>query len=293
MQVIFHAGVHCTDDDKLLRCLLRNAGDWRDLGVAVPGPGKYRETLSVLANNLGGHNPGQDAREVVLDSILDTNPEQVDRLILSHENFFSVPKILFGGGRLYRKAESRLQLLCDLMKDDDIHLFVGVRNPATFLPAIYGTTPFQNFEELMNGVNPADVRWSDLIRRLRAEVPQVPITVWCNEDTPFIWGDILRRMAGLNPSHKISGAFDLFSSIMNPEGMQRFRLFLKEHPNINEAQKRRVMQAFLDKYALEEEIEQELDLPGWDEAYVDMLCDLYERDMDQIDRIPGVTFIAP
>lgn len=80
---------------------------------------------------------------------------------------------------------------------------------------------------------------------------------------------------------------------MNPEGMQRFRLFLKEHPNINEAQKRRVMQAFLDKYALEEEIEQELDLPGWDEAYVDRLCDLYERDMDQIDRIPGVTFIAP
>jgi hypothetical protein len=77
---------------------------------------------------------------------LDTNPEQVDRLILSHENFFSVPKILFGGGRLYHKAESRLQLFCDLMKDDDIHLFIGVRNPATFLPAIYGTTPFQNFE---------------------------------------------------------------------------------------------------------------------------------------------------
>lgn len=293
MQVILHAGVHCTDDDKLLRCLLRNAGDWRHEGVAIPGPGKYRETLSVLANNLGGQTPGEDARDIVLDSILSADPDQVARLVLSHENFFSVPKLLFGGGRLYRKAESRLQLLCDLFKGDQVELYMGLRDPATFLPAIHNSTPFEDFQELMNGVDPAHVIWSDLLRRLRMEVPQVPITVWCNEDTPFIWGELLRRMAGIELSRKISGGFDLFSAIIDPEGMKRFRAFLQEHPNVTEIQKRRVMVAFLDKYALDEEIEEVLDLPGWDADYVEMLSANYERDMQVIAQMPGVTMITP
>ena len=75
--------------------------------------------------------------------------------------------------------------------------------------------------------------------------------------------------------------------------MKRFRAFLKENPTINEMQKRRVMSAFLDKYALDEAIEEELDLPGWDAAYVDMLSELYEDDLYEISRIPGVTVIAP
>ena len=53
------------------------------------------------------------------------------------------------------------------------------------------------------------------------------------------------------------------------------------------------MSAFLDKYAIDDAIEEELDLPGWDEAYVDMLTELYEEDIFVISRIPGVTVIAP
>ena len=293
MQVILHTGAHCTDDDRLLKCLLRNAGDWRHEGIAVPGPGKYRQLLSELANNLPGMSLGEDARDVVLDAILAEDPEQVKRLVLSHENFFSVPKLLLGGGRMYRKAETRVRILCDLFAGDQVEIFLGMRNPATFLPAVYAATPHEDFTTFLNGVDPAHVQWSDLIRRLRMDVPEVAITVWCNEDTPLIWGQILRDMAGVEASRKITGSFDLFSSIINPEGMKRFRAFLKEHPNINEMQKRRVMLAFLDKYALDEEIEEELDLPGWSEDYVEMLTEMYEDDIDTLADIPCVRLITP
>jgi len=75
--------------------------------------------------------------------------------------------------------------------------------------------------------------------------------------------------------------------------MQRFRAYLKSHPTMTEMQKRRVIAAFLDKFAIEDEIEEELDAPGWTEETIDALTDLYEEDMHVIARIPGVSFIAP
>lgn len=293
MQVILHAGVHQTDEDRLLKCLLRNAQDWRHEGVAIPGPSRYRRLLADVIHKLGDEAPAPDTRDVVLDSMLAEDPDEVKRLILSNENFFSVPKLAFQGGTVYRHAERRLATVRRIFEGDEISLFLGLRDPATFLPAVHAATPQEDFLDLMDGVDPMQFRWSELILRLRADAPEMPITLWCNEDTPLIWGEIIRRMAGIPLGRKITGAFDLFSSIVSPEGMQRFRAFLKENPTVNEAQKRRVMLAFLDKYALDEEIEEELDLPGWDEAYVDMLTEVYEEDIARIAEIEGVTLVTP
>ncbi|MBO9467033.1 hypothetical protein J7443_17445 [Tropicibacter sp. R15_0] len=293
MQVILHAGLPCTDDDRILKCLLRNADDWRHEGVSIPGPSKYRKFLLEAVNSLNRSGTSDDTREIVLDAILDDEHTQVDRLLLSSNTFFSVPKLMFSGGLAFRKAETRLRILQQIFDRDEVELFLGLRDPATFLPAVYAITPHTDFHEFMAGVDPMHLRWSDMIRRLRDHLPDMPITVWCNEDTPLIWGQVIREMAGIEMTRKITGAFDIFSQIINPEGMKRFRAFLKENPNINEMQKRRVMAAFLDKYALEDEIEEELDLPGWDAAYVDMLTELYDDDMYTLASMPGVNVISP
>ena len=119
------------------------------------------------------------------------------------------------------------------------------------------------------------------------------ITVWCNEDTPLIWAQIIREMAALEHNQKIVGGFDLLSDIMTKVGMKRFREYLKKYPNMNEIQKRRVIAAFLDKFAIEEEIEEELDLPGWTEDLVNELSDIYDDDVFEIGRIQGVNLMAP
>ncbi len=75
--------------------------------------------------------------------------------------------------------------------------------------------------------------------------------------------------------------------------MQRFAAYLKSHPDMTEIQKRRVISAFLDKFALEEEIEDELDLAGWTKDLMDDMTDVYDEDMLELQRIPGVTLIAP
>ncbi len=293
MQVILHIGVHCTDEDRLLKGLLRNGDQLRHRGVAVPGPSRYRNLLSELLNELNESAPTPEARDVVLDAILDEDPEQVERVVLSHENLFSVPKIALGGGKLYRKAERRLTTLAQVFAGDDLRLCMGLRNPVTFLPACWQATPHDSFDAFMNGVDPQQVRWSELVARIRTAVPEVPVTLWCNEDTPMIWGEIMREMLGLDLAAKLNGDFDMMAEIVSPEGMARFRGFLRENPHINEVQKRRVMAAFIEKYVVQEAVEEELDMPGWDEAFVEAMTAAYEADVAQLAEMPGVRVLEP
>jgi len=293
MRVILHTGVHCTDEDRLLKCLLRNKGEFRSRGIAVPGPGTYRNLLVSAANALGQARPSEEAREVLLDAMLDEDMMNLDRLILSHDHFFSVPKLMLAGGQYYRRAEDRLEAMTRLFEGDRIELFMALRNPATLLPTAFRDSPVTDVDEFLHGVDPMHLRWSELIARIRDRLPDVPITLWCNEDSPLIWAQIVREMAGLPEGQKIIGGFTLLSEIMSREGMTRFRAYLKKHPGISEVQKRKVMIAFLDKFAIDDLIEEELDLPGWTEAHVDMLTELYEEDVYEIGQMDGVRVIAP
>jgi hypothetical protein len=293
MQVVLHTGVHATDSDRLLKTLLRNREALRPAGVAIPGPGKYRKLISEMLNALGSDDPVPGARDVLIDSILDEDPAQVDRLVLSHENLFSVPKIAFQGGAIYRRAEQRLQAMQKVFAEDALEIFISVRNPATFLPALLSSTPHESLEALLQGMDLAQLRWADLVARVTGALPDVPVTVWCDEDSPLIWGEVVRELAGLEPGYPIIGAYSRMADIMTQDGMERFRAYLADRPDVTEVQVRRIMVAFLDKYADPDKIEDELDIPGWTDQVVEDLTEIYEEDMFELGRLPGVTLIAP
>jgi len=290
MQVIFHVGLHRTDEDRILKCLLKNRGDFAEDGAVVPPPGRYRKLIGQTVAALANAEAAPDAREILLEEILEG--ETADRLLLSNQNLFSLPKFAASGGMFYHKAVARIDQLKQLFPGDRIELFFALRNPATFLPALFDKVPLDEFSALTDGADPRDLRWSELVARLRTAHRDVPLTIWCNEDSPLIWAQIIREMAGVEPDRKIKGGFDLLGEIMSHEGMKRFRAYLKERPVMTEIQKRRVMVAFLDKYAREDAIEEELDLPGWTEALVDELSEIYEEDVFEIARMPGVNFIG-
>ncbi len=291
MQLVLHAGAHFTEEERLLRCLLRNTEDFSRRGVAVPGPGKYRVLLKETMAALQDAPPSPDARDILFDVILDD--DNADRVILSHMFLFGAPLASVRDGMIYESAPHRMALLADLFKHDEIELFLAIRNPGTFLPALFGKAPQKDMNAFLRGADPFDIKWSDTLIAIRNAAPSVNITVWCFEDMPLIWAQIIREMAGLEHGEKIIGGFDLLSDIMSKEGMQRFRTYLKAHPTMTEMQKRRVISAFLDKFAIEDEIEEELDAPGWTEADIDTITELYEEDLHVVSRIPGVTFLAP
>ncbi|GAA6196422.1 hypothetical protein NBRC116598_18660 [Pseudophaeobacter arcticus] len=291
MQVIFHCGAHGTEEDRLLKTLLRNKDRFRLHGTVVPGPGKYRYLLKDCMAALQEGQATTEARDVLWDAILEE--EQADRVLLSNANFFGSQRQSIEGSQFYPEAEARLLSLQHLFAQDKLELYIGLRNPATILPGLLENAHADRKAQVLSNLDPYHLRWSDLLTRLRRAVPQVPLNVWCFEDMPLIWAQIIRDMSGLEMNQRLDGGMDLLSTIMSREGMRRLRQYLAQHPDMSETQQRRVMAAFLDKYVREDELEEEIDLPGWSEALIESVTTLYEEDMQIVQRIPGVTMITP
>lgn len=291
MQLVLHTGAHYTEHERLIKTILRNKDRLRKRGIAVPGPGSYRKLVRDTLNAMPKAPAAPGAREVLLDVMLDE--AEADRLILSDANFFRTAGTAVQKGVLYPDAPSRLGHMAQLFPEDDIEVFLGIRNPAALLPVFYEHAVNKAQSGFWGTRNATNILWSETIARIRDAIPNVPITVWCYEDMPLIWGQIIREMAGIDPNEKINGAFDLLASIMSKEGMQRFRAYLDAHPDMSEIQKRRVISAFLDKFALDDAIEEELDMDGWTDDFVEELTELYDEDIEVISRIPGVSIIEP
>jgi hypothetical protein len=291
MQLVLHAGAHVTDEDRLLKCLIADRDMLAERGTQVPYPNVYRKLLRDILHAAAQGGIAADTREVLIDALgFDAAP---DRLVLSNAGFFGTPKMAASGGEFYTSAAGRTQIFRQIFGSDEIEMFFAICNPATFLPAILAQTKFDSIAAYLGGTAPTEMRWSGMIERVRASIPDIPITVWCNEDTPLIWGQLLREMAGVGHNVTLSGEHALLREIMTPTGMTRFEAYLAQYPGMTEMQKRRVISAFLDKFADDEAIEEELDLPGWTEDLVAELSDLYDEDAERIGHIPGITLITP
>ena len=290
MEIVFHIGANCTDGEKLIRSLALNTDALAAQGIAVPNPTRYRRLLRETMEALGGNPPGPGTRESLLSSILDDQGSR--RLVMSNPTFICLPNRVFEGGEFYGVAAIKLRALRSLFPLDSIQLHMAIRNPATFVPALWEQVKRVNFSTFMGGMQPTSILWSEVVALIRRTLPEVPLTVWCNEDTPLIWAEIMRRLTGTAATQSMKGEYDLLMSIMSAEGMGRFLKYLGSHPPQTDAQTRRVIAAFLDKYVLADEIEEEVDLPGWDEALVARMTEIYEADIQRIAADKKVTFIA-
>ena len=291
MQLVLQTGAHFTEQERLIKSVLRNKAAFSKRGIVVPGPNSYRRLVRDTLNAMNRAPASAEAREVLLDVMLDGT--SADRLILSDANFFRTAGTAIQKGVLYPAAHERMAYMEALFPDDDLEIFLAIRNPATLIPLLFANANDPSEEKFWAGKGPFDIKWSDTIARIKQAVPRIPVTVWCAEDLPAIWSEVIRELAGIGPLERINGGFDLLSAIMSKEGMARLRAYLHSHPDMSEIQKRRVIAAFLDKFALDEEIEEELDMPGWSEPLVEELTELYDEDVLAIERMPGVTLITP
>jgi hypothetical protein len=290
MQIVYHLGAHCTDEERLLRCLLKNRGVLAQEGIFVPGPAKYRTLLRDTAMTLKGEPATQETQALVLDQILEES--EADRLILSWDNFLGYAQGALRGG-IYSSGAERMLAFCQLFPKFDTEFHLAIRNPATFIPAVYKKQHGRSYEEYMEGVQVETLRWSTLIAALRHANPGVPITVWCDEDTPLLWPEILQTVSGHSDDIVLADTDDLLASIMSEDGMARMTTYMASHPPQTITQRRRVVSAFLDKFARPDQIDFEIELDGWSGAMVTRMSDAYDLDVARIMAMDGVTFLAP
>ncbi|MFA9231565.1 MAG: hypothetical protein ACEQSU_12600 [Microgenomates group bacterium] len=290
MRIAYHLGAHFTDEERLLRCLLKNRDLLSKQGVAVPGPKRYRNLLRDTAVELKGTAASTDTQAIILDQIMEEG--SAERLILSWDSFLSLPPWVLKN-TLYPAAGERVRAFSQIFPDIEAEFFLAIRNPASFLPALYQRMGSPNYAEFLAGADLFDLNWTDVIDRILTANPDANLTVWCDEDTPLIWPEILRAVTGLPRETVFAGEQDLLSSIMSPEGMTRLEDYLDNRPNQSIEQRRKIVAAFLDKFALPEKVEVEVEMPGWTEDMVQELSENYADDVAIIAQMSEITFLAP
>ena len=291
MQVVFHMGAPCTDDDRLIRSLLKNRDTLAKQGIAVPTPALYRDVLKDTLRALDGAPAPEELQRNILDSA--RIPKGTERVVFSDPRMVSINRLVVIGAQIWPMIERVSRSLRNLFPSAQVEFMLGMRDPATLIPALFKTSRFRQFEEFTEDMQPHALAWSEMLARMRVAVPDCPVSAWCNEDTPLIWGEVMRELAGCDPLAPLDGVDDLIEDLMDPAGFRRMQRYLVENPPENEMLRRRVVAAFLDKYALEDALEEDLDTPGWSAEMLDDMTASYEEDMDAVSHIPGVTLITP
>ena len=295
MRIVYHLGAHCTDDERLLRCLLKNRGVLAGQGIVVPGPTRYRNLLRETAVALKGQPASLDTQALVLEQIMEA--DRAERLVLSWDSFLSYPNWAMEGG-LFRSAGERVRAFSQIFPQIEPEFHLAIRNPATFLPALFDKQKgakggARDFATFLKGRDPLEIRWSAVVDRILDLNPGVPLTIWCDEDTPLIWTDVLAAVSGHAPDTVLEDTHELLAQIMSADGLKRMQAYLASHAVTTPDQRRKVLAAFLDKFALPERITVEVEVPGWTEDTVAALTTLYEQDVALIRATPGVRFIDP
>jgi len=290
MRIVYHLGAHFTDEERLLRCFLQNRDLLAKHDIVVPSPKRYRKLLRETATRLKGEAASTDSQAMILEEIMEE--DRANRLILSWDSFLSLPEYVLNG-QLYPAAGERVRAFCQIFPQIEAEFHLAIRNPASFLPQLYEKLAPADYESFLNGADPFDLRWSDVIERILQANPDVPLTIWCDEDTPLIWPEVLHAVSGLPDDAVIAGEDDLLASLMSGEGLARMRAYVTSHPAQTAQQRRKIVSAFLDKFALSERVDQEITMPGWTEDTVDELTALYDEDVARIAAMENITLIRP
>ena len=78
MRIVYHLGAHFTDEERLLKCLLKNRDVLAQHDIVVPAPKRYRALLRETAIALKGQAATRDTQALILEQIMEE--DQADRL---------------------------------------------------------------------------------------------------------------------------------------------------------------------------------------------------------------------
>ena len=291
MQVALHFGAPYTDENKLQLCLGKNRNILADHGVLIPRPAQFRKQLRPLMSDVMNAADTSGLRRDFLNALV--GDQMPDRLVLSIDTFLGFPRNSVRDNAFFPGPFNRLVSFLRLFEQDEVALFYGIRNPATFVQHLMTAHKGEDIGQLTGHSDPYALRWSEFFERVIEECPGTPITSWCNEDTPMIWDDILRAVTGVGPEVALVGVYDLLQDILTQEGFERLETYMKDRSNLTKDQRQRVIIAFIEKFADEEALEEELNVPGWTDELVDQLTDQYDDDVGRILDMPEIAFIEP
>lgn len=127
-------------------------------------------------------------------------PAGLSRWMVFDENIPALVQHALTRDGFYPDAGVRARVVADYLGLENLHLVLGLRSFADFVPSLYcealKSTPFKPFRRFLVAP-PETFSWIPLIDRLLAAFPDAPLLVYRAEDLPGQEARLLGRLTGL------------------------------------------------------------------------------------------------
>lgn len=273
-----------------MRTLMENR-DWMLAnGIEVVPPGRYKGVLDEALSALKGGDASPEMEDVIYDALLEG--DSVRRMVISQASLIGAVGRCIGPRGLFPQAAARMRAVAGLFPSAEVEVSLAIRNPALQVPHLIERTE-QPPDKVMNGIDPASLRWGPAMLAIVEAMQGRRITVWCYEDTPLIWPEAVRRVSHIPAEVPLKSGLAVIGDLLTPEGMTMLRDSLSR-PGGNTVEARRaVFTAVLAAHAKPEAITETVALPGWTQDLVNRMTADYAQDVAMIAALPGVEFLAP
>ncbi|SIS80322.1 hypothetical protein [Paracoccus saliphilus] len=291
MQMVFHIGVHGTDDDRLLKTLLNNREWLLKNGTEIVPPSRHSGLFEQALMPLKGGPATVEMEEVILDALLTT--DDPERVIFSTPTFMGAVGRIVGREGLYPQIGNRVAALANLFPKYDSEFFMAIRNPATLLSDMLPKFKTGDYNVLMQGRHPLDLRWREAAQRMVQAAQGRRVVIWCHEDVPLVWPEVVRLVGDIAPDAPLKGGMLYMDELLDSAGTEKLRDAMSSRDQLSIADRRALCTQMLQGHSATEALDQDIKLPGWTQELVDEVTDNYYRDVAEIAALPGVEFILP
>ena len=291
MKAAFYLGTHGTEPERTVRALMDNRGWMLEHGIEPIPPSRHRGLLEEALAALSGGPATPEMEDVLLDSILDSDAPE--RIIISQPALIGVPARCLSEPGFFAAAGPKMVAAANLFPAAEAEFFMALRNPATLIPFLLDKIDPNRTEQLMGGRNPETMRWAPAVRQMLQSIGRRRLVLWCHEDTPLIWPDVLRRIAGIPADVPLRAGLSALADVLTDDGMTELRAALKSAPRLTIDSRRDIFSDVLGRHARPDAIEATITTPGWTQDRVDRMTAAYDEDVAEIAALPGVEFIAP
>jgi len=295
LQVTYHIGVHATEGDRLLACLSANAAQLSRKGVVVAPPDRFRPAARdamLAARGVPGSAASQDALRAAMG--VRGVPA---RLVLSSESLLCVPRRSVEAGKLYPIVRERARWMRALFPDAGARICVAVRNPVTWLPAVHARFRAEvSLAQWLDAVSLRELSWARYVAALHEAVPDAEIVIWCHEDAPLVWKDVLAAMIGPEgDATDLETASERTGDLLPPLAAERLDAYLAACPEPAGRQEARI--AFLERFAPREATTEPCRLPRHEDVSMPQIVrditEGYERDLAALHTCTEVRLLRP
>lgn len=287
LQVAFHVGVYSTDDDRLARSLAQNRDLLAGHGVELCANAVNEPILNEALGALKGGTASPDMEEVILDALIEGDATR--RLVMSRATLLGLPRRVFSNEGLMPYAGTKMLDLANVLPGCQAEFFMAIKNPAVLIPQLVARIG-KPYADLMGMSDPRSKRWAPTLRRAVQELRGRRLVVWCHEDMPMIYPEVLRRLAGTGADTPLRGEDRLLRTLLTDAGVAALRERLA--PDLGVETRRAATEALLAEFARPDQLEITIEVPGWTAELVEEMTRAYHRDVAEIAALPGVEFIT-